>query len=159
VLAALVALAGCASGPAASPSGSTIHVAARSASAVLEPSAYADAILTETNRVRAERDLADLTPSACAAEQAIGRAEALVGDPLEHASLKPVISACAPPSGLAAENLSRAAATPAEVVNAWLGSAGHANNLLSPQLTELGVGCVLDDSNGRQMLCSQVFLG
>lgn len=83
-----------------------------------------------------------------------------MGVDLEHADLKPVISACSPPSGLAAENLSRAAAAPEAVVAAWLDSPGHANNLLSPQLTQLGVACVPTEVEGKpQMLCAQVFLG
>ena len=110
--------------------------------------------------MRADRGLAELATSACATEQALKRAQALVGKELEHADLKPVISACAPPSGLAAENLSRAAAALADVVSASLAFPGHENNLLSPDLTQLGVGCVraVDEPN-PQLLCAQVFLG
>lgn len=125
-----------------------------------DAASYADAIVAATNQARSARGLAELTPSACATEQALGRAKALVGAALEHAPLTGVISACSPPAGMAAENLSRAAARPADVVTAWLGSPGHANNLLSPQLTQLGVGCVPEEDGGqREMLCSQVFLG
>ena len=60
------------------------------------------------------------------------------------------------PATIAAENLSKAAASPAAVINAWMHSAGHRSNLLDPTLTQMGVGCVLD---GTSMLCSQVFLG
>jgi uncharacterized protein YkwD len=69
--------------------------------------------------------------------------------------MDPVLAACAP-STSAAENLSRAAATPAEIVEAWLGSYGHRQNLLDPTLTDTGVACVRDDD---AMLCSQIFLG
>ena len=34
--------------------------------------------------------------------------------------------------------------TPNGVVEAWLGSPGHRQNLLSPTVTELGVACVSD---------------
>jgi uncharacterized protein YkwD len=97
-----------------------------------------------------------LTASACAEGAAVPRAQALVGAAgLEHAPMDDVLARCAP-STTAAENLSRAAATPAEVVDAWLGSYGHRENLLSPTLTDVGVACVRDDA---AMLCSQVFLG
>ena len=76
--------------------------------------------------------------------------------PRAHArELTPVIEACGL-SGPAAENLSRAAADPQAVVDAWLASPGHRANLLDPTLTEVGVSCVLD---ADRMLCSQVFLG
>jgi uncharacterized protein YkwD len=71
-----------------------------------------------------------------------------------------VKDACDPPSGLTAENLSRAAVPPADVVQAWLESPGHRNNLLSPELTRVGVACVTDVDDEQQLvLCSQVFLG
>jgi len=92
----------------------------------------------------------------CAQDAAQKRAKALIGKAeLTHALLSGVIAGCA--SGTtAAENLSKAAATPAAVIDAWMGSPGHRSNLLDPALTEIGVGCVLD---GKSMLCSQVFLG
>jgi uncharacterized protein YkwD len=65
------------------------------------------------------------------------------------------MAACTPAT-TAAENLSRAAASPAAVIDAWMGSPGHRPNLLDPALTEIGVGCVID---GQAMLCSQVFFG
>ena len=149
LLAVLLVLSGCAVAPSAA-----------SSSQLDDPAVYADAIVAASNRARADRDLRPLAPSTCAAEQALARAKALVGVDLEHADLKPVISACSPPSGLAAENLSRAAAAPEAVVAAWLDSPGHANNLLSPQLTQLGVACVPTEVEGKpQMLCAQAFLG
>jgi uncharacterized protein YkwD len=35
-------------------------------------------------------------------------------------------------------------------------SPGHRSNLLDPELSDVGVGCLRD---GARMLCSQVFLG
>jgi len=66
-----------------------------------------------------------------------------------------VIVGCKPTT-IAAENLSKAAASPAAVIDAWMHSPGHRSNLLDPTLTEIGVGCAHD---GSSMLCSQVFLG
>ncbi|MDQ7992046.1 MAG: CAP domain-containing protein [Propionicimonas sp.] len=128
--------------------------------ATADPGDYAEALFAETNRLRVERGLAEFEPSDCAREAALARTRELVGRPLVHASLAGVIAACAPPSATAGENLSRAEASPAEVVAAWLASPGHANNLLSPQLAAAGVGCVADTVGGRTMvLCSEVFLG
>jgi uncharacterized protein YkwD len=122
------------------------------------PATYGQLVVEETNAVRAEHGLGALAPSECARDQALTRADALLGsDELTHAPLTPVQQACAPPSGIAAGNLSRSAAAPADVVQAWMGSPGHRNNLLDPGLTHIGVGCVPDEAG--VMLCSQVFLG
>jgi uncharacterized protein YkwD len=74
---------------------------------------------------------------------------------LTHAPLTGVIAGCVPAT-TAAEDLSKAAATPAAVIDAWMQSPGHRTNLLAPTLTEIGAGCVPD---GKSMLCSQAFLG
>jgi uncharacterized protein YkwD len=114
----------------------------------------------ETNAARAAEGLPALVTSECAAQQARSRAEALGERALEHAPLSSVQEACQPPSGLSAENLSRSAASPADVVQAWLESPGHRNNILSPELTHVGVSCTTDvDDEELLMLCSQVFLG
>jgi uncharacterized protein YkwD len=121
-----------------------------------DPETYAAELVVATNAARAEEDLLPLTVSACAGTEALERASALRGgQELEHAPLTPVLEACAPASA-AAENLARAAATPDDVVEAWLDSPGHRANLLDPDLAEVGIGCVVD---GVEMLCSQVFVG
>ena len=121
-----------------------------------DPVAYAADLVVETNEARADEGLPALTVSDCATTEAADRAEDLTGgEELEHASLTPVIEAC-PPASSAAENLARAAATPHDVVDAWLASSGHRANLLDPDLDQVGIGCLLDDD---EMLCSQVFLG
>ena len=121
-----------------------------------DPLAYAQALVADTNTARATAGIPPLGVSECARAAAAGRAQVLTGDhELAHASLVPVMTACKP-SGSAAENLSRAAAEPQAVVDAWLASPGHRANLLDPTLTELGVACLLDTD---RMLCSQVFLG
>lgn len=118
--------------------------------------AYAAELLTLTNEVRAEEGLDALVDSACAQDAALSRAQALVGqEELEHGPLGPVIESCAPLT-TAAENLVNSTAPPAEVVEAWLGSPGHRANIIDPELTELGIGCVPD---GAQLLCAQIFLG
>jgi len=113
-------------------------------------------IVQGTNEVRRAKGLPTLGGSTCAQDAALQRASALIGKTeLTHAPLGGVIADCA--SGTtAAENLSKAAATPGAVIDAWMHSPGHRSNLLDPTLTQIGVGCVLD---GQAMLCSQVFLG
>jgi uncharacterized protein YkwD len=153
---ALTALAGCGGGGVTSPTETPQSGITPSA----RPAEYAQRVVEETNAVRAAEGLPELATSDCAAQQAESRAEALLGQPLEHAPLTPVQEACDPPAGLTAENLSRASAAPADVVQAWLESPGHRNNLLSAEVTEIGVGCVADGDDGHeQMLCSQIFLG
>lgn len=118
--------------------------------------AYADGLLAATNAARTAEGVEPLTVSGCARDGAAARAADLVGDAtLEHAPLDPVLTSCAPASA-AAENLSRAAAEPPAVVDAWLASTGHRANVLDPTLEELGVACVRDED---QVLCSAVFLG
>lgn len=121
-----------------------------------DPRVYAAELVDETNAARADEGLPVLTVSECASSAASGRAQDLSGGgELEHAPLAPVIEECAPGAS-AAENLARAAASPQDVVEAWLDSPGHRANLLDPDLDEVGIACLLD---GDEMLCSQVFLG
>jgi len=146
----LLALAGCSSDPGIARPSSTSSVSPN------DPSAYAAQIVQGTNEVRRAKGLPTLGGSTCAQDAALQRASALIGKTeLTHAPLGGVIADCA--SGTtAAENLSKAAATPGAVIDAWMHSPGHRSNLLDPTLTQIGVGCVLD---GQAMLCSQVFLG
>jgi uncharacterized protein YkwD len=146
--AGVLGLAGCGSGP--------DRASQPSSAAPSDPVAYAAQILRDTNDVRQARGLTPLGGSLCAQRAALQRAGDLVGvATLAHASLTGVIARCAPAT-TAAENLSRAAASPAAVIDAWMDSPGHRSNILDPGLTELGVGCVPEHG---AMLCSQVYLG
>lgn len=158
-LAAALLVAGCGQ---VAPPGERDPGAGSDARPVLaDAQAYAQQVADETNALRGDHGVPVLEADGCAVEAALARARDLVGaGELEHAALDAVIAACAPPGGSAAENLSRAAAAPAEVVDAWSRSPGHRANLLDPALTRLGVGCVVDETGTEpQMLCSQVFLG
>ena len=120
-----------------------------------DPVAYAAEVVVATNDARATEGLAELEVADCAAQAAAERARALVGvAELTHAPLDGAMRDCGVEQ--AAENLSRASAPAQDVVEAWLGSPGHRNNLLDPTLDEIGVACVPDDA---ALLCSQVFLG
>jgi len=148
--AGLLVLPGCAT------SAGRVSPSAASPTRLPEPVDYAAQIVRQTNDVRRARNLPQVRVSGCAGDAAIRRASDLTGQvELAHASLSGVIAECAP-STTAAENLSRAAASPTAVVGAWMRSPGHRSNLLDPALTEVGVGCLPD---GARMLCSQVFLG
>ncbi|MDR2722149.1 MAG: CAP domain-containing protein [Cellulomonadaceae bacterium] len=145
---------------------------------VVEPrdvDAYASGLVAATNAVRDADGLPALTVNDCAAAQALPRVHAIgpSGD-LAHASLAAVFTACQPDGGIGGaigtggENLSRSAATPQAVVDAWMQSPSHRANLLDPAFTSVGVACMLITADQvdrsrmdavEQMLCSQVFLG
>lgn len=121
----------------------------------VDPTTYANQLRAAADDARAANGLPRLMPADCAAPVALARATALVGNPLVHAPLTPVRTAC-PSAAVTAENLSRAAAEPRDVVEAWMASPGHRANLLDPTLTAMVVACTHD---GNQMLCSQLFTG
>ena len=54
------------------------------------------------------------------------------------------------------ENIAYGYATPAQVVNGWMNSAGHRANILSSSFTGLGVGCY---KQGSTLYWSQFFIG
>ncbi|HHX18255.1 MAG TPA: SafA/ExsA family spore coat assembly protein [Clostridium sp.] len=56
----------------------------------------------------------------------------------------------------AGENIAMGQRTPSEVMNAWMGSPGHRNNILSPSYTEIGVG--LAKSGNRRYYWTQMFI-
>lgn len=146
--------------PAPPDAGTTTPTPTLSAAPAPDPEGYAAQLVATTNAVRDAEGVPSLRGSACAVDQARQRAAALVGAPLEHAPLDAVVAACAPPGDVAAENLSRTAADPDAVVDAWMGSHGHRANLLDPTLTEVGIACVPDPSDGAgALVCAQVFLG
>ena len=150
VLTASGALAGCGTDP-PPPQATPVAVATN----LDDPAAYAADVVVATNEARAAEGLDDLDVSECAAQAAAERAQALVGvAELTHAPLDGAMRECGVEQ--AAENLSRASAPAHEVVEAWLGSPGHRNNLLDPSLLQIGVACVPD---ADALLCSQVFLG
>lgn len=131
------------------------------------PEDYAAAMVAATNAARAAEGLSPLVTSECAAAQGALRAADLVeaGGELVHAPLLPVKDACLADvtEAMTGENLSHAAASPEVVVDAWMGSAGHRANILTPGFTEIGISCTVTVETGTdgmdEMLCSQIFLG
>lgn len=118
------------------------------------PDEYAAELADLTNRARVDQGLDPLTRSECAATAGRQRAAALRGAALEHRPMQAVNRRCE--AGTVAENLFAGDATPAEVVEAWMGSPGHRNNIVDPTLQQIGVGCVHEE---RGLLCSEIFLG
>lgn len=116
---------------------------------------YAADLLEASQEAHVAAGLPAWEASACAQPQAALRAQDLVGEELVHAPLDPVLAACAPLT-TAAENLSRAAASAPDVVDAWMGSAGHRSNIEDPAFTEAATACVVD---GDRVLCSLVLAG
>ena len=57
----------------------------------------------------------------------------------------------------AGENIAMGQKTPAEVVNAWMNSQGHRENILNANFTEIGIG-VAKSSNGT-LYWTQMFIG
>lgn len=51
----------------------------------------------------------------------------------------------------AAENIAKGQASPAEVVNAWMNSPGHRQNILNASFTQIGVGYAADGRYWTQM--------
>ncbi|MBO3088812.1 CAP domain-containing protein [Cellulomonas dongxiuzhuiae] len=121
----------------------------------VELESYAADLLAESNAAHVAAGLPAWEAADCAQPWAAERALGLVGADLEHAALDPVLAACAPLS-TAGENLSRAAAPAADVVEAWMGSPGHRANLEDPTFTQAATACTWD---GDQALCSLLLVG
>ena len=130
--------------------------------------AYERAILEASNETRAQRGLDPLEWSDCLAKIAGDRAESVLPTGvLEHA---PLSASCSSDHNKAGENLVHGIYLPDQAVAAWTGSAGHRANLLDPEFTHAGVGCIatsLADPVAAStaegavggMLCSMVFEG
>ncbi len=133
---------------------------------LMSVSEYADEVVALTNEERVRQGLAPLVKSECLAQKASERArEVLASGSLEH---PPLVASCGE-HDWAGENLSHATREPAQTLEAWLESPGHARNILDPDFTVTAVSCVISDledpslpaSAGpvRKMLCSQLFEG
>jgi len=96
--------------------------------------------------------VASLAVSTCATQEAQRRAQDLVGKPLQHAPLEPVQRMCG--TTYVGENLAQGYRSPADTVQAWVNSSGHARNLFDPLFRFLAVGCA---GSGSQRVCVQIF--
>jgi uncharacterized protein YkwD len=119
------------------------------------PADYARRLVLETNAARTAEGLRRLQRSRCADREARRRAQELRGQELDHGPLVEFVRRCAPGSR-AAENLAESSKPAEDVVQAWMASPGHRNNIVDPGLRQVGVGCVRHEDG---LLCSQLFLG
>ncbi|MDN4475401.1 CAP domain-containing protein [Demequina sp. SYSU T00192] len=114
-----------------------------------------------SNAQREEAGLAPLTWSDCLADKAAERAAPFVDSAeLEHEVL---VSSCHE-GAKAGENLSRTDLSAADVVDLWMGSAGHRANILDSEFTIGAVACVAaapnpDGGDSGVRACSQLFEG
>jgi uncharacterized protein YkwD len=171
LLIAAVLLTACTAGPDDGPRGSGEETQVTPAPAptwtpsdlvdLADPEQYAAALEDGVNAARAQHGVPLLEHDDCLAAVAVDRAGALVGAPkLVHAPLPPVQQSC-PGSAFAAENLSRTDRPPQDVVQAWLDSPSHRDNLVDPELSRGAIGCVRTGGTAAApvLTCSHVFLG
>ena len=126
---------------------------------------YASTLVGLANGARADAGLGKLAVSSCSAKAARARAaRALAKESLQHEPLPK----CG--NGWVGENLARHYGSPKAMHAAWMASPGHRENILRPEFTGIGVGCVAysrtdphkvatraSDVGGH--VCSQVFVG
>ncbi|MCP2264672.1 putative conserved protein YkwD, contains CAP (CSP/antigen 5/PR1) domain [Promicromonospora thailandica] len=122
---------------------------------------YAAALEDGVNAARTQLGARPLQHDPCLEAVAEDRAAALIGAAeLVHAPLPPVQRRC-PGGTVAAENLSRTDRPPQDVVQAWLDSPSHRDNLVSVDLVRSAIGCVRDGGTDAEpvLVCSHVFIG
>jgi uncharacterized protein YkwD len=131
--------------------------------------AFAAAILELTNQERLANGLAPLTehPALVAAAQGYADRHALVSpDRLDHGLNGSTLDSRAEAEGYAgwtflAENLVWSGfeppLSPAEVVQQWLASPAHRDNVLNPTVEETGVGCYVSAAARPFRICVQDF--
>jgi uncharacterized protein YkwD len=116
---------------------------------MLTLSAEAEVIFEFTNAFRANNGEEPVKWSPMLADCAMNYAKVLTGDGVEFSHTGP--DGSTPGSRLTAfgynyrtygENIIAGCSTPAEVIDGWVNSSGHRDNMLYSQFTELGVGFV-----------------
>jgi uncharacterized protein YkwD len=130
---------------------------------------FAQMLLDLTNQARLANGLVPLAadPALAAAAQEYAELHALLSpDRLDHRLNGSNIDSRAEAEGysgwtLMAENLVWCSAdpspSPADVVQQWLASAAHRDNILNPTLNETGVGCYVRASEQPFRICVQDF--
>lgn len=131
--------------------------------------AFAQAILDLTNQARAANGLAPLAPNPALVAAAEGYADLhshLSPDRLDHHLNGSTLDSRAEAQGYTgwtflAENLVWSGfdpgLSPEEVVQDWLDSPGHHDNMLSPSVNETGVGCYVRAGEKPFRICVQDF--
>jgi uncharacterized protein YkwD len=114
-------------------------------------SGYASEVLRLVNRERSRYGLPAYTTTQPLTSAANQRAKEITTN-FSHtrpngSSFFTVLREFGVPFRAAGENIAYGQRTPQEVVNTWMGSAGHRRNILSSRFTKMGVG--VNQSGGR----------
>lgn len=121
----------------------------------------ADDVVVETNRWRAEHGLPALTAEPRLTAAAVAHTDDMSArrffahESPDGRSVADRVLAAGYPYAVVAENLAAGQRTATEVVHGWLDSAGHRRNLLSPDVTQIGVAYAVGGEHGT--LWTQVF--
>lgn len=121
----------------------------------------AEQVVAETNRCRAEHGLPALTAEPRLSAAAVAHNDDMVTrgffahESPDGGSLVDRVRAAGYPYAVVAENLAAGQRTAPEVVQGWLDSPGHRRNLLSPDVTQIGVAFTTGGPHGTTW--TQVF--
>ncbi|WP_430868328.1 CAP domain-containing protein [Demequina aurantiaca] len=121
----------------------------------LSPDGFARELFDLTNAEREGQGVAPLEWSDCVAAAAAPRA--LVAANAATLGHEVLVASCHL-AATAGENLSRSDRAPAQVVEAWMGSAGHRANLVNEEFLIAGVVCVRV-ADTTELACAQLFEG
>ncbi|MBE9010682.1 CAP domain-containing protein [Pseudanabaenaceae cyanobacterium LEGE 13415] len=117
---------------------------------------FINEVVDLTNQFRAENGLAPLTPNPELQSAAQGHSEAMAEldffshDGIDGSDLSDRTRAEGYSARLIGENIAAGQPTPETVVQDWIDSPGHRENLLRPEFTEIGVGFVnLEEDPGN----------
>lgn len=111
-----------------------------------EKSNFASEVVTLVNKERANAGLKPLTVHAKLTTVALDKAKDMSDNNYfshtspTHGSPFDMMKAYGISYGYAGENIAKGQRTPQEVMNSWMNSQGHRENILSPNFTKIGVG-------------------
>ncbi|MFE9276545.1 CAP domain-containing protein [Paenibacillus glucanolyticus] len=111
-----------------------------------EQSNFASEVVTLVNKERANAGLKPLTVHAKLTTVAVDKAKDMSDNNYfshtspTHGSPFDMMKAYGISFGYAGENIAKGQRTPQEVMNSWMNSQGHRENILSPNFTMIGVG-------------------
>lgn len=108
-------------------------------------SGFQGAVRTQTNAVRADRDLPRLGTDACVQKFAARQARRMARkEKMYHQDLGPVLKSCS--LSYAGENVAYGFTSAKAVLNAWMRSPGHRANIVKRRYRLLGVGARKSES-------------
>lgn len=114
---------------------------------------YANQARRATNSERTSRHLAQLARSACLQRFAVAQATRMAQQRrIFHQPLEPILSRCG--MRLVGENVASGYPNGKAVVQGWMGSPGHRDNILQPDYRQMGLAARRD---GSTWYVAQVF--